>query len=324
MIIGIVKEIFPNEKRVAITPDITKKLTDKSINILIEKNAGKAAGFTDNDFIKNGAEIIDSAEKIYSNSSLMFKIWAPQKDELKRHKYIPWTIADFSRFTEQQKMNFRAFALDKIPRISRAQNMDILSSQNNLSGYKAAITAINNINRTSPMMITAAGTLLPLKILIWGLGVAGLQAAATLKRLGARVYASDIREETKEQATSVGATFISSENILAELSDFDIIITAAGSYGSSPNLIDKKVYSHVSYSTIIIDISGNIDNKISSPNIIRNYNFCSELSNSASILFANNLYNFFCYVYDFSKQEINLDLGDEIINQTYMGERKNG
>lgn len=324
MIIGVVKEVLLNEKRVAITPDITKKLTDKSINVLIEKNAGIEAGFTDDDFIKNGAEMVSSADKIYNDSSVIFKIWAPQKDELKRHKYIPWTIADFSRFTEQHKINFRAFALDKIPRISRAQNMDILSSQNNLSGYKAAITAINNINRSSSMMITAAGTLLPLKILIWGLGVSGLQAAATLKRLGVKVYASDIREEAVEQAVSVGATFISSENILTELSDFDIIITAAGIYGSSPILIDKQVYSHIYPSTILVDISGNIDNKLCSPNVIRNYNFCSELSYSASILFANNIYNFFCYVYDFSKQEINLDFNDEIINQTYIGERKNG
>ena len=323
MIIGIVKEVLFNEKRVAITPDTVKKLTDKSINVLIEKNAGESAGFSDNDFIKNGAEMVNSADKIYKDSSVLFKIWAPSKEELFRYKYIPCVIADFSHFTEQKTM-FRAFALEKMPRISRAQNMDILSSQNNLSGYKAALVAINNINRSVPMMITAAGTLLPLKILIWGLGVAGLQAAATLKKVGAKVYASDIREETKDQALSVGAIFIDSENILAELSKFDIIITAAGNYGNAPNLIDKKVYSHISSSTIIVDISGNVDDKISSSRIIRNYNFCSDLSHSASILFANNLYNFFCYVYDFSKQEINLDFNDDIINQTYIGERKNG
>lgn len=323
MIIGIAKEVLFNEKRVAITPDIVKKLTDKSINVLVEKNAGESAGFSDKDFIKSGAEIVNYAGKIYNDSSVLFKIWAPSKEELVRNKYIPCVIGDFSRFTEQ-KTTFRAFALEKMPRISRAQNMDILSSQNNLNGYKAAIVAINNINRSAPMMITAAGTLIPLKILIWGLGVAGLQAAATLKRIGAKVYASDIREETKEQALSVGAVFIGSENILAELSGFDIIITSAGNYGNAPNLIDKKVYSHISSSTVIIDISGNVDDKISSSKIIRNYNFCSDLSHSASTLFANNLYNFFCYVYDFSKQEMNLNFNDDIINQTYIGERRNG
>nr|QJR98264.1 alanine dehydrogenase [uncultured Alphaproteobacteria bacterium] len=322
MLIGIIREKTQGEQRVAITPKIAERLIGSGMHILIEKEAGKAAGFSDDDFIKKGAEISDSAAEVCQKCNMLFKIWAPLRDEWQHLTHMPVILADFSRSLPPE-IPFRAFALEKIPRISRAQSMDILSSQDNLAGYKAALKAIDSLTIIAPMMITAAGTLPPLSVLIWGLGVAGLQAAATAKRLGARVYASDIRPETREQAVSVGAVFLSEDEILKRLSEFGLIITSAGSYGRAPILFDKERMSLIPPQNLVFDISGNVEDNFSAPNLIRNYNIASEIPESASRLFANNLYNFFRLIYDFGSQSLNLDFKDEIIRATYMGEKKN-
>lgn len=321
MLIGVIKEKTKDEQRIAVTPEITRRLTDSGIHIIVESEAGKAAGFSDNDFQKSGAEISDSPVKICKTCNMLFKIWAPLPEEWKNLSHMPVIVADFSR-SLPPPVPFRAFALEKIPRISRAQNMDILSSQDNLAGYKAALQALNLLKRSTPMMITAAGTLPPLNVLIWGLGVAGLQAAATAKRLGARVYVSDIRSETMEQAASVGAVFISDNEILKRLSEFGVIITAAGRYGRAPLLMDKERLMLIPPQNLVFDISGNVEDNFSAPNLIRSYNTAAEIPESASRLFANNLYNFFHLIYDFGLQNLNLNFDDEIIRATYIGEKK--
>lgn len=321
MLIGTIKEKTKDERRIAITPETAKRFAEIGIHIIIEKGAGNAAGFSDDDYLKEKAEISSSAKEVCEKCNMLLKIWAPLPNEWQYLTHMPVIIADFSR-SLPPPIPFRAFALEKIPRISRAQNMDILSSQSNLAGYKAALQAVNLLKRNTPMMITAAGTLPPLKVLIWGLGVAGLQAAATAKRLGAKVYASDILSETREQAASVGAVFISTDEIIQRLSEFELIITAAGSYGRAPILLDKERVSLIPLQNIVFDISGNVENNFSAPNIIRSYNTAAEIPESASRLFANNLYNFFHLIYDFGRQNLNLNFKDEIIRATYMGEKK--
>ncbi len=320
MLIGVIKETAPDENRVAITPEIVEKLTSDGLQIIVEKNAGLAAGFFDQKYCLSGAEICDSPQQICHDCNVLFKIWAPSNQECSWLKKSPLVIADFRRTDNFFCRTFRAFALNQIPRISRAQSMDILSSQDNIAGYKAALLAINKSNRCAPMMITSAGTLPPLKVLILGLGVCGLQAAATAKRLGTKVYVSDIRPETKEQALSVGAVFIDSPT---DFFDYDIIITCAGSFPRAPIIITPAKFAAISEQTVLVDVSGNIDFSISSPNIYRGYNLPSQTANSASRLFANNIYNFFRLIYDFPSQNFNLDFQDEIIKATYIGEKQN-
>lgn len=322
MLIGVIKEKTQNEQRIAISPPVAGQLTKEGVHVLIENNAGISAGYKNTDFTAQGAEIIDSPVAICQSCNMLLKVWAPLHEEWQNLSHMPVVIADFSRAV-LPNFPFRAFALEKIPRISRAQNMDILSSQSNLIGYKAVIKALNKIKKCAPMMITAAGTLPPLRIFIWGLGVAGLQAAATAKRLGAKVYASDIRPETVSHAASVGALFIKTKDIYKNLPNFDLIITAAGSFGKSPVLIKQTLFSEIPSQNLIFDISGNVESGISAPNLIRNYNLISELATSASQLYANNIYNFFHLIYDFDQQELNLNFNNPIINATYLGERKN-
>lgn len=321
MLIGVIKEKTKGEQRIAVTPEIAGRFVEAGIHVAVEAGAGAAAGFSDDEFVKKGAQTGGPAQ-ICQTCNMLFKIWAPLPEEWQNLTHMPVVLADFSR-SLPPPVPFRAFALEKIPRISRAQNMDILSSQDNLAGYKAALTAVNSLNRSAPMMITAAGTLPPLTVLVWGLGVAGLQAAATAKRLGAKVFASDIRPETKEQAASVGAVFVSGDEALQKLSDFGLIITAAGSFGRAPVLLNKKQLALLSPQTLVFDVSGNVENSFSAPNLIRSYNTAAEIPNSASRLFANNLYNFFGLIYDFGSQNLNLDFKDEIIRETYIGEKRN-
>ncbi len=322
MLIGIIKEKAQNEQRIAISPQVAGQLIKEGIHVLIENNAGIAAGYKNGDFAAQGAEIIDSPAAVCQSCNVLLKVWAPLFEEWQNLSHMPVVIADFSRAVLPD-FPFRGFALEKIPRISRTQNMDILSSQSNLTGYKAVIKALNNLKKCAPMMITAAGTLPPLKIFIWGLGVAGLQAVATGKRLGAKVYASDIRPETASQAASVGAFFIETKDIYKNLPNFDLIITAAGSFGKAPVLIKQTLFSEIPPQNLIFDISGNVESGFSAPNLIRDYNLISEITTSASQLYANNIYNFFHLIYDFNRQELNLNFNDPIINATYLGERKN-
>ena len=323
MLIGVIKEQTKGEKRVAATPDIVAELIADGIEVWVEKGAGKSAGYSDESYALRGAKIENSAHKICSAANMLFKIWAPFGAEWRYLKHSPIILADFSHLRRWPNMPIRAFALNKIPRISRAQNMDILSSQSNLAGYKVALHALNTVNRSAPLMITAAGTLPPLKVLVWGLGVAGLQAAATLKRNGAKVYASDIRHETVEQAASVGAIFIPPENIVSKIAEFDIIITTAGNDGHAPLLIDCKTFSQIPSANLVFDLSGNVKREIVAQNLFRVHNAASDVANSASQLFARNLYNFFRLIYDFPSQNINFDFNDEIIKQTYIGEMRN-
>lgn len=214
MIIAVLKEIKARENRVAASPEVVAKLSSWGFHFHIEKNAGLKAGFSDEEYKKAGAEITTSPKATYENADYVFKIWAPLPEEDKYLTKEMTIIANFQALSNKErlekfaKLGVQCFALDLMPRISRAQSMDILSSQSNLAGYKAVIEAVAALDKAIPLMMTAAGTVPPAKVLILGAGVAGLQAIATAKRLGAQVYASDVRPQVKEQVESLGGRFL--------------------------------------------------------------------------------------------------------------------
>lgn len=332
MIIGVLKETLPYETRVAASPETVKKFKTIGFKVFIESHAGIDAGFSNHDYREAGAEIKNTAAEVMANADILLKINAPQADEIAYLKKSAIIIADFQAlmpqanleiFTSSQELT--CFALDLMPRISRAQSMDILSSQSNLAGYKAVINAAMASRRSIPLMMTSAGTLPPAKFLILGLGVAGLQAAATAKRLGAMVFANDIRSETFEQAVSIGAKFIDKidDQILSQT---DIIISSAFSRGKpAPLLLDEKQLLTVKKGAVIIDLAvgsggnifGSIDHQtisIHDLTIIGNSRLAAEIPLSASTLFAQNLYNFLSPYYQDNQLRFNED--DEIIAKT--------
>lgn len=359
MIIAVIKELTPGEKRVALTPEETAKLTALGLSVLIEKGAGSAAGFADEKYLASGAEIVPSAKDACKNADIILKIWAPLPEEDKLFKAGQTIIANFralsnlKRIQKFAEMKLQCFALDLLPRISRAQSMDILSSQSNLAGYKAVLAAADYSTKAVPMMITAAGTVAPAKVLVLGAGVAGLQAIATAKRLGAQVWASDVRPQVKEQVESLGGRFLeiaaqesfettggyakeTSENykqqqqkaIAEQLKKTDIVITTALIPGkAAPILITAEMLKNLPAGGIIIDMAaengGNVEgtqnNKTIETNgitIIGNSNLAAEVPFSASRLFSGNIFNFIAPMYDAAQKNIIFNYADELINST--------
>ena len=320
MLIGLLGEHNFAENRVALVPETIKKLCLEGAEVIFEKSCGINAGFSDDDYKNAGGEMKENAAQIWQKANIIFKVWADFPADFK----IPdmtVIIADFSRFAGKLK-TMRAFDVAKIPRISRAQAMDVLSSQGNLAGYKAALEALNFVPKAAPMMITAAGAVAPLKVLVWGIGVAGLQGLATAKRMGAKIFGADIIKETSSQAASLGAVFIDENIIASRINEFDIIITAAGRYPMAPILLDEKLYLRLKKNALVLDIAGNVDEKLQSPNILRQYNIVSKIADTASRLLSNNLYNFFHLIYDSQAQNLNFDFNDEIIKSSYIGEKR--
>lgn len=366
MKIGILKETQKGEKRVAVTPVITKLLSEKGFKVVVEEDAGSSSSFKDSDYKKAGA-IIEKRGVVFKESEVLVKINPFDTDDLKLvnkgqilisqlfHKSHPELIKAIS------KTGATAMSLDAMPRISRAQDMDILSSQNNLAGYKAVILGAYEMTKIFPLMMTAAGTITPARVLVYGVGVAGLQAIATAKRLGAIVEATDLRPETKEQTESLGAKFISvdsdeknnsvyakvvsedyakrqQEAVNKSLFQADLVITTAMVPGhKSPVLITKEQIEHMKNGAVIIDLAaaqgGNCELSKMNKEVI--YNGVKiigttispeSVSTNASDLFAKNLFNYLSYLTDNNK--FKWDLEDEITDETlivFNGEiRKNG
>lgn len=214
MLIGIPAEIVDGENRVAATPETVKKFVSSGLHqVIIQAGAGKKSSFSDEAFVEAGATLGNSAAEVYERAELVLKVQSPAPEEaalLKRGQVVvgllqPHNAAAIERL---KKAGVTGFSMEQLPRISRAQSMDVLSSQANLSGYKAVLIAANAYPKLMPMLMTAAGTIKAARVVIMGVGVAGLQAIATAKRLGAVVEATDVRPETKEQVESLGAKFI--------------------------------------------------------------------------------------------------------------------
>ena len=328
MLIAVAKETTPHETRVALIPKHIADFTKADITVQVEKNAGQCAGFCDEEYRQAGAKICKNATETYQQADIILKICSPEEKELKNFAPHQTLICNMQYDNLQKKVQLfskariNLFALDLIPRISRAQSMDILSSQNNLDGYMAVIIGAANCHSAFPLMITAAGSLPPLKVLIMGLGVAGLQAVATARRLGAQVYVYDNRVETEEQAQSLGATFI--KNITNDfLSSIQLLITSAQPKGKlAPKLLTPEQLKALSPCCIIIDLAaaggGNISKEYLSPNIklIQDSYLVRRIPRSASILYSENIFNF-CKLL-IKNNQLSPDFQDEIICKTLI------
>ena len=285
MKLGVLKESKEKEKRVALTPELVKQLIKKEFEVLIEKGSGDESRFFDNDYIAAGASIASKSE--ICNADVILKVNAPTLEEANLMKNGAISISLLYAYTQKDLLEvfkskqISAFAMDAVPRISRAQKMDALSSQANLAGYKSVIMAADALGKIFPLMMTAAGTITPAKVLIFGAGVAGLQAIATAKRLGAVVEVSDVRPETKEQVESLGgrflvvegadevkteggyakevsAEFLAKQKKLVEdkIKDSDIVITTALVIGKkSPLLVTEDMVKSMKSGSVIVDMA---------------------------------------------------------------------
>ena len=359
MIIAVLKETAPFETRVAATPDIVKKYKSLGLRVFVEKGAGEAAGFADSGYAEAGAEIKNSAAETCRDADVIIKIRAPlpSEDGLMHSGQI--LVANLEARNQPERLKTLAhigltgFALELMPRISRAQNMDILSSQSSLAGYRAVINAVGLLNRAVPMMMTAAGTIPAAKVLVLGAGVAGLQAIATAKRLGAQVFASDVRPAVKEQVESLGGKFLEIETdetfetaggyagetsedyrrrqqeaVATQLAKSDIVVTTALIPGKpAPRLISAEMLKAMPSGGVVIDmaaaaggnVEGSRDNAVIDINgvtVAGNSNLAAEIPHSASRLFAQNIYNFLTPWFKRENDTFAFDFEDEIINKT--------
>ena len=359
MIIGIPKETQNFESRVAITPEIVKKLAKSDHSIIIEKDAGLNSNLSNNAYENSGAKIEPSSENVLSKADIIFKVNAFSQEELSSLKEQTTAISFFQIKDEIEKVQsyidkkISLFSMSHIPRTTLAQNMDALSSQSNIAGYKSIIIGADHIAKYMPLLMTAAGTIKPAKVLILGAGVAGLSAIATAKRMGAQVYAFDVRPVVKEQVESLGANFIEVESesdegtgeggYAKEVSDdykkkqgelikdtiknMDLIVsTALIPEKPAPVLIDQEMVNSMQPGSAIMDLAaingGNCeltkcDEVINHNNVIidgRSY-LPSTMAQDASQLYAKNLFNLFTHLY---KTDNTLDLNDEITNGSML------
>ena len=359
MIIGSILE-NKKDKRIAITPEIAKKYTSLGFETCLVENYGLHLGISDNKFLDVGVKFKDEKE-ILNNSNIIAQlgILSDEKLSLMSEKQIligilnPYDNKDKLQTLAKKQVNI--FSLELLPRITRAQSMDILSSQANLAGYKAVIESFANFEKAIPMMMTAAGTIPAAKVLVVGAGVAGLQAVATAKRMGAIVFGTDVRVASKEQVESLGGKFLTvegsenleteggyakeaseefkkkQEELLAEtLKKIDIVVCTALIPGKkAPLIIKDHMISNMQPGSVIYDLAavqgGNTAftevDKIIEKNgvkIMGESNILNKLPVSASNLFAKNVFNFVDNLIDKENKKININLNDEIIDKTLI------
>lgn len=362
MQLAVLKEKRPNETRVAATPETVKKLSALGFKVTVEKGAGEASQYPDEQYEKAGAKIAATPEKTLEKAQVVLKVQPPMtkkdggSDEVKLLPQgalllgilQPYTKTDL--IDEYNKRKITAFALELAPRITRAQTIDVLSSQSNLAGYRAVIEAANAFHRAFPMMMTAAGTIAPARVLILGAGVAGLQAIATAKRLGAIVNVFDVRAAAKEQVESLGGSFVEVESqesgdakggyakemskdykerqaakIKEVIQKSDIIITTALIPGKpAPRLITAEMVKTMKPGSVIVDLAvesgGNCEGSIVGETvekygvkIIGYANMPGRIATDASAVYARNLLNLLTLCVDKESKSLKIDWDDEII-----------
>ena len=358
MKIAISKERRPNEARVAASPETVKKLRALGLDIVVETGAGLSAALTDEAYAAAGAIIAPDAATAFADADIVLKVQRPTDEELallKRGALLFGILnphADRAALQAYAAAGVNAFAMEFMPRITRAQVMDVLSSQANLAGFKAVVDAASEFGRAFPMMMTAAGTVPPAKAFIMGVGVAGLQAIATAKRLGAIVSATDVRPAVKEQVQSLGGSFVAVENeefrqaetaggYAKEMSDDykrqqaalvaehikkqDIVITTALIPGrKAPVLVTREHVASMKPGSVIIDLAveqgGNVEGSelgkvVTTENgvkIVGHANYPSRIAESASLLYAKNLLAVLQSLHD-KEKGIALNWDDEIV-----------
>jgi len=361
MKIAIPKERRPHESRVAASPETVKKLTALGCKVVVEKGAGAGAAITDSAYRDAGASIADDQKSALTEAEIVLKVQRPEAKELALigKGAVVVSIMDPYRagadLAALAGAGVTSFAMDLMPRITRAQTMDVLSSQSNLAGYKAVLDAAAEFGSAFPMMMTAAGTIPPARVLVMGAGVAGLQAIATARRLGAIVSATDVRPAAKEQVESLGASFVAVEDeefkeaetaggYAKEMSDAykekqaqliaetipkqNIVITTALIPGRpAPRLVSAYMVASMKPGSVIVDLAveagGNCE--LSEPGkvvakhdvkVIGHYNVPSRLAADASRLYARNLFNFLELMIDKDSGALAIDWDDEIIKGT--------
>ena len=372
MQVGIIKERRPGESRVAITPDTVKKFLDLGLSVLIESKAGITAAITDKAYEDAGAKIVKTSVEALSQADIVLKVQKPIVPESKGKSELNEVAlmkdgavliclmepyASHKLLETLASKRITVFSMELLPRITRAQTMDTLSSQSNLAGYKAVLEAANTFGRAFPMMMTAAGTVPPAKCLVMGAGVAGLQAIATARRLGAVVSASDVRPAAKENVESLGASFVAvqdeefkqaetaggyakemsdaykakqSELIASTVAKQDIVICTASIPGRpAPVLVTEDMIKTMKPGSVLVDLAveqgGNCPLSVADKTIVKNgvsivgqTNMASKLSIDASILFAKNLLNFLTPMIHQDQKQLIIDINDEIIKGSLL------
>ena len=361
MIIGSILENKNIEKRVAITPDIIKKYLSLGLKVHLCENYASHLGIADDEYKAEGAKIFKDENEILSNANAILQLNILSQQNLNKLQKDQILVGVLNPFVHDEKLkelvskNIKCFSLELLPRITRAQSMDILSSQANLAGYKAVIDSFAYFQKAIPMMMTAAGTISAAKVLVVGAGVAGLQAIATAKRMGAIVFATDVRLASKEQVESLGGKFLTvegSENLETEggyakettdefkqkqedllketLKKIDIVICTALIPGKkAPIIIKKEMIDEMQAGTVIYDLAasqgGNsemtkVDEviNINGVKIMGEANILNKLPVSASNLYAKNIFNFVNNLYDKEKKNFEINLEDEIIEKTMV------
>ncbi len=361
MKVGSISEDRNVEKRVAVTPDIVKKYISLGFEVCLSENYASHLGIKDEQYIEMGAKIFKNENEILNSSDILVQLGMLSDDKSSSLKENGILIGVLNPYNNREKLENLAkkkinlFSLELLPRITRAQSMDILSSQANLAGYKAVIESFANFEKAVPMMMTAAGTVPAAKVLIVGAGVAGLQAIATAKRMGAIVFATDVRMASKEQVESLGGKFLTvegSENLETEggyaketsddfkkkqeellsetLKKIDIVICTALIPGKkAPLIIKENMVNNMQAGSVIYDLAaiqgGNTAftavNKIIEKNgvkIMGESNILNKLPVSASSLYAKNVFNFVDNLFDKENKKININLDDEITEKTLI------
>src|SRR6478735_3600226 len=360
MRIAVARETDPVENRVAATPDTVKKMKGLGAEVAVEPGAGVKSGIPDAEFIAAGATVVDSA---VDGADVVLKVRRPTSSELARYKRGALVIAVMDPYGQDAALKamadagVTAFAMELIPRITRAQAMDVLSSQANLAGYRAVIDGAAEYGRALPMMMTAAGTVPAARVFVMGAGVAGLQAIATARRLGAIVTATDVRPASKEQVESLGAKFVAVEDdefkqaetaggyakemskeyqakqaalVADHVKKQDIVITTALIPGRpAPRLVSKEMVASMRPGSVIVDLAvergGNCELakagevvEAGGVKIVGHRNVPSRIAASASSLYAKNLFAFLEILVDKPSRALAVKWDDEIVKGTAL------
>ncbi len=363
MIVGSIKEDLALEKRVSLTPETAKNIIGLGLKVCVEKEYAVHLGIKDNEYEKVGVEIKNSSSEVSASSNLIIKVNCPSESEVSLLKNNTILIGMLNPSKNKNQIDkiinkkIKPFSLELLPRITRAQSMDVLSSQSNLAGYRSVIECIAEFEKAVPMMMTAAGTVPAAKVLVIGAGVAGLQAIATAKRLGAIVSATDVRAASKEQVESLGGKFLSVEQTedletsagyAKEASDDykkkqaemmrdalkknDIVICTALIPGkAAPRILSEDLVKLMKPGSIVYDLAaeqggnsafsepGKI-NIVDGIKIIGVKSLMNSLPLTASSLYAKNLFSFIRNLYSKEKKDFNINLEDEIIKKTLIKE----
>jgi NAD(P) transhydrogenase subunit alpha len=361
MRVAVLSEDHAIEPRVAASPETVRKLVGLGANVVVQTGAGSAAGFADDRYREAGAEIAPAAGAALTDADLVLKVRRPTDPSgYKRGAALVALMDPYGNEVELQRLaeaGIQAFSLELIPRITRAQVMDVLSSQANLAGYQAVIEAAAHFGRAMPMMMTAAGTVPAARVFVMGAGVAGLQAVATARRLGAVVSATDVRPAAKEQVASLGAKFVAVEDeefkaaetaagyakemskeyqakqaalVRDHIAKQDIVITTALIPGRpAPKLVNRDMVASMADGSVIVDLAvergGNVEGavadevvKVGGVTIIGYLNMAGRIAASSSALLARNIYAFIEPMIDKTTKQLSIKRDDEIVAATLL------